>query len=423
MYPDKPGSGVRDSGFGSPADHLSRLQQTPAFIPVFSTRVSSDLTPNRLSGAIARLRENRLEFDDLTESNPTRVGIDYPVRLLETLARPSGLIYAPEPFGMPAARDAVVGDFRRRGMTVPRDRIVLTASTSEAYSMLFKLLCNPGDEVLVPAPSYPLFEYLAALDSVRPRTYQLEYHGAWSLDIDSLRRGTTDRTRAVVVVSPNNPTGSYLKRAELDALAIHCRDHGLALIGDEVFAEYVLDADLPRTSSVLAQRQALTFSLGGLSKGLGLPQLKLGWMVAAGPDEFVRPALERLELICDTYLSVATPVQAGLATLLTDGAAIRRGIRDRVTRNYRALLRAAPQFPSVDVLPAEGGWYAVIQVPAMQSEESLVLQLLEHDRVLVHPGYFFDFPREAFLVLSLLPRPEVFDRAVSRALKRVEAAA
>ena len=390
---------------------------------MFSTRVTSDLTPNRLSAAIARLRDNRVEFDDLTESNPTRVGIDYPVRLLEALARPSGLTYSPEPFGMPSARDAVVGDFRRRGMCVPRDRVVLTSSTSEAYSILFKLLCDPGDEVLVPAPSYPLFEYLAALDSVRPRTYHLEYHGAWSLDIDGLRRATTDRTRAIVVVNPNNPTGSYLKRAELDALAMHCRAHGLALIGDEVFAEYVLDAELARTTSVLAQRQALAFSLGGMSKGLGLPQLKLGWMVAAGPDELVRPALERLEIICDTYLSVATPVQAGLPALLTGGAAIRTAIRDRVTRTYRALVTAAPRYPSVDVLPAEGGWYAVIQVPAMQSEESLVLQLLEHDRVLVHPGYFFDFPREAFLVLSLLPRPEVFDRAVSRVLQRVEAAA
>jgi aspartate/methionine/tyrosine aminotransferase len=390
---------------------------------VFSTRVASDLTPNRLSAAIARLRDDRVEFDDLTESNPTRVGIDYPGRILEALAQPAGLTYAPEPFGLPSARDAVVGDFRRRGMSVPRDRVVLTASTSEAYSMLFKLLCDPGDEVLVPAPSYPLFEYLAALDSVRPRAYHLEYHGAWSIDIDGLRRATTDRTRAVVVVNPNNPTGSYLRRAELEALAIHCRLHGLALIGDEVFAEYVLDAELARTTSVLAQRQALTFSLGGLSKGLGLPQLKLGWMVASGPDELVRPALERLEIICDTYLSVATPVQAGLTALLADGAAIRTGIRDRVTRNYRALLKAAPAFPSVDVLPAEGGWYAVLQVPAMQSEESLVLRLLEHDRVLVHPGYFFDFPREAFLVLSLLPRPEVFDRAIARLLTGVEAAA
>ncbi len=390
---------------------------------MFSSRIASDLTPNRLSAAIAALRASGVEFDDLTESNPTRVGIDYPGRLLEALAQPSGLTYAPEPFGLPSAREAVVGDFRRRGMSVSRDRVVLTASTSDAYSTLFKLLCDPGDEVLVPAPSYPLFEYLAALDSVSPRTYQLDYHGAWSLDIDGLRRATTDRTRAAIVVSPNNPTGSYLKRAELDALASHCRAHDLVLIGDEVFAEYVIDADLPRTSSVLAQRQALTFSLGGLSKGLGLPQLKLGWMVASGPEELVRPALERLEIICDAYLPVATPVQAGLPALFAEGAVIRRAIRDRVTRNYRALLQAVARCPSVDALPAEGGWYAVIQVPAMQSEESLVLQLLEHDRVLVHPGYFFDFPREAYLVLSLLPPAEVFDRAVSRVLDRVEAAA
>jgi hypothetical protein len=316
----------------------------------------------------------------------------------------------------------VVGDFRRRGMSVSRDRVVLTASTSEAYSILFKLLCNPGDEVLVPAPSYPLFEYLAALDSVQPRAYHLEYHGAWSLDVDGLRRATTGRTRAVVVVSPNNPTGSYLKRAELEALAAHCRAHDLALIGDEVFSEYVLDAELPRTTSVLAQRQALAFSLGGLSKGLGLPQLKLGWIVATGPDDLVKPALERLELVCDTYLSVGTPVQVGLPTLLAEGAGIRTAIRDRVTRNYRALLGAASQCPSVDALPAEGGWCAVLKVPAMQSEESLVLQLLEQDRVLVHPGYFFDFPREAFLVLSLLPDPDIFDRAVARVLHRAEAA-
>jgi alanine-synthesizing transaminase len=389
---------------------------------VFSSRVSSDLTPNRLSEAITRLRQAGVEIDDLTESNPTRAGLSYPNRLLDALADAAGLSYNPQAFGLPSSRDAVVGDFRRRGMTVPRDRVVLTASTSEAYSLLFKLLCNPGDEVLVPVPSYPLFEYLAALDAVQVRSYRLDHHGEWAPDIDGLKRATTARTRAVIVVNPNNPTGSYLKRAELDALAAHCKAHDLALIGDEVFAEYVLDADLPRTCSVLAQREALTFGLGGLSKGLGLPQLKLGWIVATGPDDLVKPALERLELICDTYLSVATPVQEALPSLLADGAEIRTQIRDRVTRNYRALREAVPRCPSVDLLPAEGGWYAVLRVPAMQSEESLVLQLLEQDQVLVHPGYFFDFPREAFLVLSLLPPPDIFDRAVARILTRVEAA-
>jgi alanine-synthesizing transaminase len=252
------------------------------------------------------------------------------------------------------------------------------------------------------------------------RPYALEYHGAWTIDLDGVRRATHERTRAIIVVNPNNPTGSYLKRSELDGLAAHCRTHGLALIGDEVFAEYPLDADLPRTCSVLAQREALTFGLGGLSKSLGLPQLKLGWMAVGGPDDLARPALERLELICDTYLSVATPVQVALPALVADGSAIRKQIRDRVTRNYRALAAMAPRYPSIHLLPSEGGWYAVLQVPAMQSEESLVLQLLEQDHVLAHPGYFFDFPREAFLIVSLLPAPEAFDRAMGRLLARAE---
>lgn len=388
---------------------------------MFSSRLSFDLTPNRLSAALTRLRGAHVEIDDLTESNPTAVGLAYPTRLLDALATPASLIYQPQPFGRPAARQAVVDDFRRRGFAVSRDRVVLTASTSEAYSLLFKLLCDPEDEVLVPVPSYPLFEYLAALDTVRVRPYNLDFHGRWAYDVDAIKRATTPRTRAVVIVSPNNPTGSYLSSYHLAPLAAHCRAHDIAIIGDEVFAEYVLDVELPRISSVLAQREALTFGLGGLSKALGLPQLKLGWMVVNGPDALVKASLERLELICDTYLSVATPVQEALPTLLVEGATIRSQIRDRVTRNYRSLMTLAAVYQSVGVLASEGGWYAVMQVPAMQSEESLVLQILEHDHVLIHPGYFFDFPREAFLIASLLPPPDVFDRAVGRVLARAEA--
>ena len=389
---------------------------------MFSSRLTFDLPANRLSATLDALKAAGTPFDDLTESNPTRVGLAYPPRLLDALSAPAGLKYDPQPLGTKAARQAVASDLRRRGLSTPAERIVLTASTSEAYSLLFKLLCDPGDDVLVPVPSYPLFEFLASLDSVIVRPFRLDYHGEWAFDLDSLRRATTPRTRAVVLVNPNNPTGSYVKRQELDAIATHCAAHGLALIGDEVFAEYVLDADLPRTCSVLAQKRALTFSLGGLSKSLGLPQLKLGWMAVGGPDDLVRQALERLELICDTYLSVATPVQEALPSLLTYGSVVRSMIRERTSRNYRTLRDAAAAFPSVTVLPSEGGWYGVVQVAAMQSEESLVLQLLEQERVLVHPGYFFDFPREAFLVVSLLPQPDVFERAVGRMLARVEVA-
>jgi aspartate/methionine/tyrosine aminotransferase len=388
---------------------------------VFSSRLSFDLTPNRLSAALTRLRDGRVQVDDLTESNPTAVGLAYPPHLLDALATPASLSYQPQPFGRPSARQAVVDDYRRRGCTVSRDRVVLTASTSEAYSTLFKLLCDPGDDVLVPVPSYPLFEHLAALDAVHVRPYALDYHGGWSYDVDAIKRATTPRTRAVVIVSPNNPTGTYLSRYDLGPLAAHCRANDIAIIGDEVFSEYVLDVELPRVSSVLAQREALTFGLGGLSKSLGLPQLKLGWMVVNGPDAPVKAALERLELICDTYLSVATPVQEALPTLLVEGATIRSQIRDRVTRNYKRVMSLVTAYPSVRALPSEGGWYVVLQVPAMQSEESLVLTILERDHVLVHPGYFFDVPREAFLVVSLLPLPDVFDRAVGKVLARVEA--
>jgi hypothetical protein len=385
---------------------------------VFASRLSFDLTPNRIALARARLAREGIEIDDLTESNPTRVGLQYPANLLDPLASSAGLAYRPEPLGLPSAREAVSRDFVRRGLNVPSERAVITASTSEAYSLLFKLLCNPGDEILVPAPSYPLFEFLARLDGVVVRPYRLEYHGEWMVDLDSLVRATGARTRAVVVVSPNNPTGSYLKRHELEGLAQHCRARDLAIIGDEVFADYALDVDLRRVCSVLAERDVLTFSLGGLSKSVGLPQLKLGWMAVAGPDAQVASALERLELVCDTYLSVGTPVQEALPDLLVRGAAVRTGIRDRIAQNLRVLRQAVADHPAVTLLAAEGGWSAVLQVPAMQPEESLVLELLELDHVLVHPGYFFDFPREAFLVTSLLPEPSVFSRALCRVLAR-----
>jgi len=389
---------------------------------VFSNRLTFDTPANRLSAALDAMRQAGRPFDDLTESNPTRVGLVYPPRLLDGLSAPACLTYDPQPLGARGARQAVSADLRRRGLSGHPDRIVLTASTSEAYALLFKLLCDPGDHVLVPAPSYPLFEFLAGLESVAIRAVPMEYHGEWAIDVEALRRATTPRTRAIVVVNPNNPTGSYLKRGELDAVAAHCASCGLALIGDEVFGEYVLDADLPRTASVLGQRKALTFSLGGLSKSLGLPQLKLGWIVVGGPEDLARQAVERLELICDTYLSVATPVQEALPSLLAQGASVRASIRERTTRNYRAVHAIAARYPSVTVLRSEGGWYGIVQVAAMQTEESLVLQLLEQDRVLVHPGYFFDFPREAFLVVSLLPPPDVFDRAMTRVLARVEVA-
>jgi alanine-synthesizing transaminase len=294
---------------------------------------------------------------------------------------------------------------------------VLTASTSEAYSLLFKLLCDPGDEVLVPVPSYPLFEYLTRLDLVEVKSYPLEYHGTWSVEPSALMRSLTPRTRAILVVSPNNPTGSVLSRQDLAMLSAVCAERKLALIGDEVFAEYLIDPRDDR-ARVLDQGEALTFSLGGLSKSAGLPQVKLGWMAVSGPDAIVGEALQRLEIICDSYLSVSTPVQQAASALLAAGRALRHRILERVRTNLEQLRAAERRHPACTVHRVEGGWSAVIRVPATRSEETLVLEALEHDHVLAHPGYFFDLPHEAFLVVSLLPSPDLFGEGVERLLAR-----
>ena len=312
----------------------------------------------------------------------------------------------------------MAADYARRGVDVDPGHIVLTASSSEAYALLFKLLADPGDHVLVPRPSYPLFEYLARLESVEPVPYPLSYDGEWHLPADAVESALTPRTRAVVVVSPNNPTGSFLKRDEADALAALCARHGLALIADEVFADYAFAHDARRAPSLAAGGEALAFALGGLSKSCGLPQLKLGWIAASGPAPLREQALSRLEVVADTYLSVGTPVQVAAPVLLARRAELQDPIAARARSNLDSL-RAALAGSSATVLQAEGGWSAVLQVPATRSEEEWATALLEEDAVIVHPGFFFDFAREAYLVLSLLPPPHVFVEGVARLRERL----
>lgn len=388
---------------------------------MFSNRTPSDLRANRLAQAVARRRESGRPIVDLTESNPTRAGFDYPADLLARLADPRGLGYEPHPFGLLDARAAVAADYARRGVDVVAERIVLTASTSEAYSLLFKLLCDPGDEVLVPRPSYPLFDHLTRLDGVAAQPYDLEYHGAWSIDIASVERALTPRTRALLLVSPNNPTGSFVGQAELDRLAAICAAREMAIIADEVFADYELAPGAARAAGcVLDRRDGLAFSLGGLSKSAGLPQVKLGWMAAAGPDALVDRAFRRLELVCDTYLSVSTPVQIAAAELISRGAAVRAQIQARIAANYRQLTMQASAAPACRVLAAEGGWYGVLQVPTLGPEEDLVVDLVDREGLVTHPGYFFDFPRESYLIVSLLVAEEVFATAVPRLLRHFD---
>jgi aspartate/methionine/tyrosine aminotransferase len=383
-----------------------------------SSRLPSSLEPNALARAIHGRRRGAGGVLDLTESNPTRVGLTYPPGLLAPLADARAIDYDPQPLGLWQARAAIAADFRRRGIAISADRVAVTSSTSESYALLFKLLCDAGDQVLVPQPSYPLFEHLTRLECVTAAPYSLEYHGSWRIDIDSVRRAVGDRARAILVVSPNNPTGSFLHRDDLALLTAIAAEHGLALIGDEVFADYALDPS-PGATGVLAGGDVLAFSLGGLSKSAGLPQLKLGWIGFGGPSNKVDEILAAYEIVADTYLSVSTPVQAAAADLIESGAAIRAQITARLRRNLGALRAQAAAFPAIAVLPVEGGWSAVVQVPATVSEEALTLTLLEKDDVLVHPGYFFDFPREAFVVVSLLVEPGLFDSGIARLLARV----
>lgn len=300
------------------------------------------------------------------------------------------------------------------------DRVILTASTSEAYSLLFKLLADAGDDVLAPIPSYPLFEHLTALDGVRQRPYRLDYHGTWTVDTGSVDEAWTPTTRAVLAVSPNNPTGSVLSDTDAAELVDRCAARHAALILDEVFADYPIGAALPEARAL--QRDAcLVFRLGGLSKTAGLPQVKLGWIAVSGPGALVEEALDRLSLICDTYLSVSTPVQVAAPALLEASSLVRERILARIRENYRALCSASRSHGAISVLPIDGGWSAVIRVPATRSEETLALDLLEHG-VVVHPGFFFDFPREAYLVVSLLPEPAMFAAGVRTILERADAA-
>jgi aspartate/methionine/tyrosine aminotransferase len=387
---------------------------------MFSSRFRWNLETNRLARAIEARRQAGGSILDLTESNPTRAGLRYPPQVVEALADQRALLYQPTPAGSDEARQAVSQYYAARALAVSPGRILLTASTSEAYAYLFKLLADPGDHVLVPRPSYPLFQFLADMESVEARTYRLAWHGEWSIDFDDLARALTSRTRAIVLVNPNNPTGSFVKPGELTELARLARSRGLALISDEVFSDYALPPAGASHATLAGFDECLAFAMSGLSKIAGLPQMKLGWIVVNGPEDLRRDAFARLEWIADTFLSVATPVQCAAARLLEAGMDVQAQIRARTARNLEAV-RGALAGTAANVLPVEAGWYATIQVPRVRTEEEWTLALLERDGVLVQPGYFFDFETEAFLVASLLTPPEAFDEGIARVVRRLSA--
>ena len=383
----------------------------------FSTRLHWSGEENRLARAEAE-RRKRGQLFDLTVSNPTQAELSYPREAIAcAFANPDIATYQPSPVGLASARAAVAADYARRGAAVTEDRIVLTASSSESYALLFKLLGNPGQSVLVPEPSYPLFDYLARLEGIEPRPYRLSFDGRWHIDFSSF---DVEGAAAIVVVSPNNPTGSFLSSGDCHRLAELATTHGLPIIADEVFADFPLSPAADAVTVLAAQSTpALVFSLGGLSKASGLPQMKLGWIAASGPDELVKPALANLELVADTYLSVGTPVQLALPRLLELGTDIRHAIALRMRRNWDALAASLGQDSPCTLLPMEAGWSAILRVPEIVNDEEWAVRLLEERGVLVQPGYFFDLRLGATLVLSLLTPPAIFDEGVTRLLTAV----
>jgi alanine-synthesizing transaminase len=380
----------------------------------FSTRSARDRTKNELAVALEEAHLAGRAVLDLTESNPTRAGIPYAEGVLEALGDPRALVYEPLPFGLLEAREAVARTYAEAGVAIEPSRIVLTASTSEAYAFLFKLLCDDGGEVLVPEPCYPLLDHLARLEGVRLVPYSLAYDGEWHVDLGSLRRAIGEKSRAIAVVHPNNPTGSYLKKDELSALAAT----GLPIVSDEVFAPYALSSDPRRAASALVAKDALVFALGGLSKMAALPQMKLAWIAVGGPEREALEALARLELIGDTFLSASTPVQLAAPRLLASRHVAADAIQARLARNLDEAARRVAGTP-VSLLKVEGGWYATLRVPGTMSEEAWVLALLREEGVHVHPGHFFDFASEAYLVTSLLTPEGAFAEGVGRIVARV----
>jgi len=382
---------------------------------MFADRTNWNLAANRLSTALDKLRAAGQHVLDLTVSNPTKCGFAYDApAVLASLCNPKVLTYEPDPRGLETARSAVASYYAARGDTVASNDIVLTASTSEAYSYVFRALCNPGDEVLIPAPSYPLFGFLADLQDVQLVRYPLLYDHGWQIDFHALQQATTPRTRGVIVVHPNNPTGHFVSQRDAAQLNEICRAHDIAIIADEVFLDFSLSE--AKTASFAANAGALTFTMSGLSKISGLPQMKLAWLIINGPEDLKCQALARVEVIADTYLSVSTPVQLAARALLELRRGFQKQLMARVRRNLADLDRQVAAHSSCRRLELEGGWYAVLRVPATRSDEDLAIQLLETKQTYVHPGHFYDFPGEGFLVVSLIAPEEDFAEGIRRLL-------
>jgi aspartate/methionine/tyrosine aminotransferase len=379
---------------------------------MFARRTEWNLAPNRFSVALERAKNSGRKLLDLSVSNPTEVGLTYDEStILAALNQPAALRYEPDPRGLPSARQAVAAYYAEHGAELSPHRIILTTSTSEAYSFLFRLLCDSGDEVLTASPSYPLFDLLAGIQDVKLTSYPLFYDHGWHIDLHALESAITPRTRAILVVHPNNPTGSLVSETERLALLKMCGTRDIALISDEVFLDFPQPGVTAETCS-RDQNLALTFTLSGISKIAALPQMKLAWLITSGPEKAREAALSRLEIIADTYLSVNAPIQHALPELLRQGIGLRKQLQQRVNENLAELDRQLSVQKSIQRLALQAGWYSVLRVPALQSDEDLAIQFLEKQGIVIHPGHFYDFASDGYLVVSLITPTTSFQQGI-----------
>ena len=380
---------------------------------MFSSRTNWHRQQNKLTELLESRRKSGKPIHDLTISNPTECGFNYPEKeTLSALSSPDVLIYKPDPRGFITAREAVVRYYQTKNIVVDPGDLFLTASTSEAYSFIFKLLCNPDDAILTPIPSYPLFEYLAQINDVKTQEYRLVYDHGWQIDLESIANSISNSTKAIILINPHNPTGMFFKKNEYLEIQKIAREKNLALIVDEVFIDYPHDDSPDRYGSAAGSSEVLTFTLNGISKMCGLPQVKLGWIAVSGEQRAKSEAVERLEILCDTFLSVNTPAQVALPKLLQSSESIRKQILQCIKSNYSFLSLLTTHHSPINILSTGGGWYAILKVPRTKSDEDWALELLDSYGIYLFPGYFFDFEEEGYLVVSLLVEEEKFQSAI-----------
>lgn len=385
---------------------------------MFASRTNWNLQPNRLAEALEQHKASGRRLLDLSASNPTECGFKYDApAIMRALCAPASLQYHPDPKGLKSARQAVSAYYAERGEQVAMNDLLLTASTSEAYSFIFRLLCNPGDDLLIPTPGYPLFDFLADVNDVKLTRYQLFYDHGWHIDMHALKQAITPRTRGMIIVHPNNPTGHFTKAEEIAQLNQICSGNKMAIIADEVFLDFSLGSE---QKSFARNSDALTFTMSGISKISGLPQMKFAWLAVTGPETKKREALARLEMIADTYLSLNAPIQLAAPVLLQQRKQFQQQLMARARTNLTELDSQLAGNQHVSRLAVEGGWYTVLRIPATRPDEELAIELLQEHGVYLHPGHFYDFPSEGYLVVSLITKQREFDEGIKLILAQLK---